>query len=285
LRVEIDHLHFGYESSEKEILRGVSLNIKENSKFALMGKNGSGKTTLLRLAAGSLQPDGGEVFLRGEDGQKIQPAPHLIGFAPEKPEEYFFARTVREEVEFYPKNLNLDFQKQAERAMEKVGISHLRDRSPFSLSAGEGRLVSLASVLAGDPQVLVLDEPSRGLHRRGEEEVGEIIEQSDRTVIFSTHSSQLAYRFAEKVAFLKSGQVIRQGEAQKTLTDEELLQGFGLRVPGIVKWWQENRALLPEQEEGPPSEADQLASLLKEELGKGTVSWSDLCSRGTEGRR
>lgn len=204
--------------------------------MAIMGKNGSGKSTLLKLMAGLLKPNRGKITIQ-ERGRLIDLArPGLIGFAPESPEAYFFAPTVREEVEFFPKNLGLDYKTAASKAMRELGIYHLAHRSPFSLSAGQQRKVSIASILSGGPQIIILDEPTQGLHQSSQQEVGKILASLSQTIIFSTHNSDFAYQFAQRVAFLNHGKLLSEGEVLSELCDEEIVNKAGVQLPGMVKW-------------------------------------------------
>ncbi len=229
-----------------------------------MGENGSGKTTLLQLISGSLNPDEGEVLITKEGGEAAKPGPELIGFAPERPEEYFFASEVRKEVEFYPKNLGLDHKKLARQAMEKAGVFQLASRSPFSLSGGEARLVSLASIIAGNPQIVLMDEPTRGLQKSGARKVGEIIEKMKQTVIFTTHLSDFVYRFGEEAALLENGKIAKKGTAKKILAEKDLLDRLGLKLPDILSWVEEHGEMLTGELENPPSDLEELVSFLNE---------------------
>ena len=266
MRAELENVYFSYHAEGKEILKGISLGIVEKTKTALMGRNGSGKTTLLKLLAGILKPRRGKVLIFTWEDRGEEPSSRLVGFAPERAEDYFFAPTVREEVEFYPKNMGLDYEKRARQAMEEVGISDLASRSPFSLSGGEGRLVSLASVLAGDPLVILMDEPTRGLQREGEKRVGKSIEKMDRTVLFSTHLSDFAYRFADEVALMKGGNILKKGKTRRVLAQSKLLEDLGLRVPAIVEWIEKNNGIAPPEKKDSPGSPEELARYLRKNL-------------------
>ncbi len=234
--IKVKNLHFAYPDSEKEIISGISLQVKRGATLAIMGKNGSGKSTLLKLMAGLLKPDRGKISIQQKDDSFDLTKPGMVGFAPERPEAYFFAPTVREEVEFFPKNLGLDFKTAASEAMSRLGIYHLSHRSPFSLSAGQQRKVSIASILSGGPQIIVLDEPTQGLHKSGEREVGKILNDLDRTVILSTHHSDFTYQFADRVAFLDNGKLLSEGKVFSELCDEDVANKAGIDLPGMVKW-------------------------------------------------
>ncbi len=226
--VKAKNIYFSYKDSDRVAISDVSLEIQEELT-ALMGKNGSGKTTLLKLIAGLLDPKKGEVEVGKES---------FVGFVPENPEDGFFANTVREEVEFFPKNLDLNYKKRAEEALSKLDILELADRSPFTLSAGEMRKVSMASVLSGVQKLMVLDEPVKSLHRKAEREIGELLRylKKSTTIILSTHNSDFAYEFADRVILLENGKILKDENAKSILSNRELCNKAGLEVPQIVEW-------------------------------------------------
>lgn len=207
------------------VLGPVSLSVDDGETVALVGANGAGKTTLLKLLAGLDEPDAGSVDANG-----------VVGFAPENPEAALFAETVAEEVAFFPRQRGLDAEARAERAMAAMDVRRFRERDPQSLSVGEQRRVAVASVLAGDPAVVALDEPTAGLDRAGERQLGERLADLDTTVVLSTHATDFAYEFANRVAVLADGRLRRVGTPADVLTDESLLDAAGIRQPGVVRW-------------------------------------------------
>lgn len=209
----------------RRVLSDVSLEVDSGELVAVMGANGSGKTSLLRLLAGLDEPVEGTVDTDG-----------MVGFAPEDPRAAIFARTVAEEVAFFPRNRGLDAEGEAARAMEQLGVEELHDRNPLSLSVGEQRRVSVASVLSGRPAALALDEPTAGLDRAGERQLGELLTALDIAVVYSTHAADFAYRFADRVVVLADGGISRQGPPADVLSDLDLLADAGIRAPGIVTW-------------------------------------------------
>jgi len=222
--VEIRDVRYAYDDGTP-VLRGASMDVADDAVHALMGANGAGKTTLLRLVAGLREPDAGTVRIAGDDP---------VGFAPENPRAGFFAETVAAEVAFFPKNRGLDVDRHVEEALAAMDVADLRDRAPLSLSGGEQRAVSLASVLAGDPAVVALDEPSSGLHAPAQRRLGELLCGLDRTVLCSTHDADFAYEFADAVSVLVDGEVVRTGDPADVLSDRDLLARAGIRTPGLV---------------------------------------------------
>ena len=229
----LDGIAFGYDG--RAVLKGITVAVDRGERLAVVGANGAGKTTLLRIAAGLQEPDSGSV-----DGEGV------VGFAPEDPEIGLFAATVRGEVAFFPRNRGLDVADAVSSALESMGLTALEDRNPFTLSRGEQRRVSIASVLAGDPAVLALDEPTKGLDRRDAHDLGRLLRDRDTTLVYSTHDTDFAYATADRVAVLADGGFRALGSPREVLGDEPLLRAAGVRPPGLVSLArQEGLARLP----------------------------------------
>lgn len=243
--IRVRDLAFGYD--DEPVLSGVSIDVAEGEILAVMGANGSGKTTFLRLLAGLREPDSGTVDVEG-----------VVGFAPEDPRAALFARTVAEEVAFFPRNRGLDAEPAAERAMRDMDVYDLGERSPLSLSFGEQRRTSIAAVLAGDPSVVALDEPTAGLDRASERQLGTLLSNPEAAVVLSTHASDFAYQFADRVAVLADGGLELVGSARETLADIDLLDEAGIRPPGVVTW-ADARGL-----DHPPSGLEEAVALVRE---------------------
>lgn len=207
------------------VLDGVSLSVDRGETVAMMGPNGAGKTSLLKLVAGLRAPAAGRVEVDG-----------VAGFAPEDPQTGLFAETVAGEVEFFPGNRGLDVDPRREAALAALDIEPLRGRDPYSLSVGEQRRVSIAAVVSGDPDVLLLDEPTRGLDAAGERALAELVDDLDATVLLATHAADFAYELADRVAVLVAGRLQRLDAARTVLRDVPSLEAAGIRPPGIVSW-------------------------------------------------
>lgn len=214
-----------FRYGDRPVLSDVSFEVTPGETLAVMGANGSGKTTLLRLLAGLREPHAGTVEADG-----------VVGFAPEDPRAGLFASTVAEEVAFFPGNRGLDADREAAAAMRALAVDDLADRNPLSLSFGEQRRVAVAAVLAGDPTVLALDEPTGGLDRGGERQLGELLSGLAAAVVLSTHEADFAWQYADRVAVLADAGIRRVGPARDVLTDGDLLRDAGVRPPGVVTW-------------------------------------------------
>jgi cobalt/nickel transport system ATP-binding protein len=224
--IDIQDLTYSYDAGPPAI-RDVDLDIAAGETLALMGPNGAGKTTLLKCIAGLYEPDAGSIE-QADDS--------VIGFAPEDPDDGLFAGTVESEVAFFPRNRGVDVTEHVDGALAAMGISHLRDRVPQTLSAGEKRLVSVASVLSGDPAVVALDEPTSGLDRRHVETLGDAVRALDRTVVVATHDADFALETADRVAIVANGTVAQTGSAALLGDPDFDFESVGIRPPGAVQF-------------------------------------------------
>ena len=183
--VRVEHLCFGFDNNP--VLKDISFEVKDGGLFAITGRSGTGKTTLARLLCGLLKPVSGTV--------NVSEQPRLVF---QFPERQLFARTVLEDVMYGPLNMGMDEGKSREAAltaMRKLGLGEdMQNRSPFSISGGEKRLAAIAGILAMDPQILVLDEPTAGLDAFGCDALVRILRalhDEGRTMIVITHDGQI----------------------------------------------------------------------------------------------
>lgn len=250
--IAIRNLGFEFEDGPT-VFEDLSATIETGQTVAVLGANGTGKTTLLRLLAGLIEPTAGEIHIDGRD----EPA---VGLAPETPADGLFAQTVESEVAFFPTNRGLAVDEQVQTALKQLDIEHLADRDPYSLSEGEKRLVTIAAVHSGNPDVMALDEPTSGLDMPGWKRLGERIETIDGTVLFVTHDTDFAWRYADSVLVLSEAGLERQGPAEDVLADPAFdLESVGLTTPSPVVWAR-NREIEP-----PPTTVTEALTLLEDE--------------------
>ncbi|MFB6109568.1 MAG: energy-coupling factor ABC transporter ATP-binding protein [Halodesulfurarchaeum sp.] len=245
--IEVTDLRFGYESGP-QIFDGLTVSIPAGETVAVLGANGTGKTTFLRLLAGLLEPTSGAIEIDGDgdgdsdgdrngDGKGDDTREPVVGLTPETPADGLFAQTVEAEVAFFPENRGLPVDEHVERALTTLGIEDLADRQPHTLSQGEKRLVTIASVLSGDPDVIGLDEPTSGLDANGRRRLGDRVETLDRTVVLVTHDTDFAWRYADRVLVLTESGLEREGPTRDVLADPDFdPEGVGLRTPEPVRW-------------------------------------------------
>ena len=201
-------------------LDGVDLSVAPGERVAIVGPNGAGKTTLMLQLNGLLRGSG-ELTVTGG-----------IGLVFQDPDDQLFMPTVREDVAFGPLNLGLaDVPDRVEAALEAVRMREYADRAPHQLSLGQKRRVAIATVLAMEPSVLVLDEPSANLDPRTRRELMELLERLDRSLLIVTHDLPLAARLCERAMLLSAGHVVADAPALDLLADEQLLAAHDLELP------------------------------------------------------
>ncbi len=226
-------------------LRGLDLTIERGRKLALLGSNGSGKTTLLLHLNGTLRPTHGTVLLDGQpvryDRQGLNQWRRRVGLVLQEPDDQLFAATVEQDVSFGPLNLGLseaEARFRVHEALEALRITSLATRATHTLSFGQKKRVAIAGVLAMRPELLVLDEPTAGLDSHGVTHLlGALqgLHQAGTTLVFSTHDTELAYSWADRVAVLNEGQLSDQGETTAVLDNRALLARAHLKPPLLLE--------------------------------------------------
>lgn len=227
-----DNLHFAY-SPEREVLRGVNLRLEHGQKVALIGANGAGKSTLLLHANGLLTPSHGRVVVGGITltDKTLSAIRQTVGIVFQNPDDQLFMPTVEEEVGFGPRNMHLTYEEVEERitdALRSVGALDLRQRSPQQLSGGEKRRVAIASVLAMEPSILILDEPSAGLDPRARRQMIELLHSFSHTALIATHDLDLARQLCPRTVIMYAGEVVADGATKQLLDDHVLMERCGL---------------------------------------------------------
>jgi energy-coupling factor transport system ATP-binding protein len=240
-RLEVVSVGYRYPAGV-EALRGVRLTIEPGETVAIVGQNGSGKTTLVRHLVGLLRPTTGHILLDGEP-TVATPTAELaatVGLIFQDPSAQLFERTVEREVGFGPRNLRLEaVDLHVGRALEAVGLADERATNPYDLDPSRRKLVALAGVLAMDPAILVIDEPTTGQDPDGVARVGRLVRAAaaaGRTVIAVTHDIAFAAASFGRIVVLRDGEVILDGPPAEVFDDanEGLLATTGLTFPGAV---------------------------------------------------
>jgi energy-coupling factor transport system ATP-binding protein len=193
-----------------------------------MGRNGSGKTSLLKLLTGLLKPQHGSVRVLGRDVTRmdVEDVAAFVGYVPQNPHQLLFHDTLREELEFTLKGRTTDSIKHQvssiNATLAQFGLTHLAETYPRDLSGGEAQRAALAAIIVGDPQVLLLDEPTRGLDYAAKAALGQQLRQlasQGRTVIMATHDVELVAAYADRVLLLGDGEVVVEGPVRDVLGD------------------------------------------------------------------
>jgi len=225
-------------------LHHVNFIAPRKARIAVIGSNGAGKSTLFKHFNGIFKPTSGSVLVQGEPITKenIRNVRKFVGIVFQNPDDQIFSPTVEQDVAFGPTNLGLDeetVQHRVEEALRIVGIEHLANRVPHHLSGGEKKRVAIAGVVAMEPQVLVLDEPTAGLDPQGVRDFNHfcnsLSQQYGLTVIFSTHDVSLVPEIADYVYVMNKGAIMASGTIEEIFVQMEMLQSVRLDVPVLPK--------------------------------------------------
>lgn len=245
---KVSYVYMPGSPFEAEALSGVSFTIADGEFVGIIGHTGSGKSTLVQHFNALIKPTSGKMTVQGVDigekGVSLNSLRQKVGLVFQYPEYQLFEETVEKDVAFGPKNLGLpeeEIHSRVEEALWLVGLDQkmLGSRSPFELSGGQRRRVALAGVLAMNPEVLILDEPSAGLDPHGRNEilalVSAIHEERSCTVIMVSHSMDEVARVASRVMVMDHGHLVMDGAPRQVYTQGEKLQQIGLGVPATVQ--------------------------------------------------
>ena len=240
--LEINQLAFAYPDGNQALF-GVNLKIEQGERVALLGPNGAGKTTLVMHLNGIHTAQHGEVLVAGKklntsDKEKLKEIRSKVGIVFQDPDDQLFMPTVREDVGFGPYNLGhrgAQLDATVERALAQVGMLDLIDRAPHHLSFGQRRRVAVAGVLAMQPEILVLDEPSSNLDPASRRELAEILKSLQITLLMVTHDLPYALELCERSVILSGGKISEDQETRKLLSDENTLAKYRLELPAGFK--------------------------------------------------
>ena len=210
-------------------LDGVDLEVAAGERVAVLGPNGAGKTTLMLHLNGLLAGEG-ELDVAGvRDARELRAA---VGLVFQDPDDQLFMPTVAEDVAFGPLNLGVeDVRERVSSALAAVRMEHVAGRAPHQLSLGQRRRVAIATVLAMQPRLLVLDEPSANLDPRARRELLEVLDAVDRTMLVVTHDLPFAARLCERAVLLSGGRIVADRPCAELLSDEALLAEHDLELP------------------------------------------------------
>lgn len=233
--LQVDGVSFSYPDGH-EVLRDLSLSIGDGERVALLGPNGAGKTTLALHLNGILPLQAGTIRVDGLDLTKpnLPEIRRRVGMVFQNPDDQLFMPSVADDVAFGPANLGLrgsERDQRVDEALAAVDASRFRDRSPHHLSTGEKRRVSLATVLAMAPRMLVLDEPTSGLDPAGRRELVDLLHTLDLTQAVITHDLPFALELCPRSVVVSEGRIVADGPTTDILADRSLLAANRLELP------------------------------------------------------
>lgn len=250
MSIKIENLTYVYMPKtpfEKKALDNVSLEIEDGEFLAVIGHTGSGKSTLIQHLNGLLKPASGKIFVDGTDitdkDTKLVDIRKKVGLVFQYPEYQLFEETIAKDIAYGPTNLGLnedEILRRVKKSMKMVGLDYdeYKDISPFELSGGQKRRVAIAGVIAMEPNVLILDEPTAGLDPAGRDDILEQIkflhEKYNMTIILVSHSMEDVGKLAEKIIVMNDGHIELQGKPKEVFREIDTLERIGLAVPQVT---------------------------------------------------
>lgn len=243
---KLEHIYSKGTAYEKKALHDVNLKIENGEMIGLIGHTGSGKSTLIKHLNGLLKPTGGSVYYDGEDifdkDFSLKKLRSRVGLVFQYPEHQLFEQTVIDDVKFGPKNIGMDplqVDMHAFDALKQVGIGDdLLDVSPLELSGGQKRRVAIAGVLAMEPEVLILDEPTAGLDPAGRDEILGLVsalhKEKNITVIIVSHSMEDMAKYVDRLVVMDAGTVAYDGTPSEVFRHYRELEALGLMAPQVT---------------------------------------------------
>ena len=243
----LTHVYMPKTPFEKKALDNVNLTIEDGEFLALIGHTGSGKSTLIQHLNGLLEPSSGRILVDEVDitskEVKLTDIRKKIGLVFQYSEYQLFEETIEKDVAFGPNNLGLSAEEVSNRvkkSMEMVGLDYetYKDVSPFDLSGGQKRRVAIAGVIAMEPKVLILDEPTAGLDPKGRDDILEQIkilhEKYKMTIVLVSHSMEDVGKLAERIVVMNEGKIELLGKPSEIFKEVETLERIGLAVPQVT---------------------------------------------------
>ena len=235
IRINFEHVNYSYEKSVP-ILRDVTFSAHEHESIGLIGANGVGKSTLLKLLVGLNLGYEGTISVEGMKVEK-QILPKIrerIGYVFQDSDSQLFMSTAYEDIAFGPRNYGLsepEVQERVENALSMIHIEHLKNKQIYKMSGGEKKMVSIATILAMTPDIILMDEPSIALDPRNRRYLIQILNQFHHLKIIASHDLDMILDTCSRVILMARGTIIRDGKAEEILSDKELLEANGLELP------------------------------------------------------
>lgn len=242
----LSHIYSEGTPFEKVAIDNINLKIGKGEFIGLVGHTGSGKSTFIQHLNGLLKPSSGEVYVQGRSisgaRMNLVEVRQKVGLVFQYPEHQLFEETVEKDIAFGPMNLGLtndEIEVRVKDAMKSVGLSYeeYKDSSPFELSGGQKRRVAIAGVLAMEPEILILDEPTAGLDPMGSreilDEIVNIYKEREITIVLVSHNMEDVAKYTSRMVVMSAGRVVMDGSPRELFSKEEELKSYGLAVPQV----------------------------------------------------
>ncbi|WP_251860740.1 energy-coupling factor transporter ATPase [Clostridium sp. Marseille-Q2269] len=250
MSIKIENLTYVYMEGtpfEKKAIDNVNINIEDGEFVALIGHTGSGKSTLIQHINGLLKPKSGNIIIDdiniANKGVKLSSIRKKVGLVFQYPEYQLFEETIEKDIAFGPINLGLSQEEtlnRVKRAMNIVGLDYevYKDKSPFELSGGQKRRVAIAGVVAMEPRVLILDEPTAGLDPKARDDIYSKVQalrkEYNMTIVLVSHSMEDVAKFADKILVMDKGKCVLQGKPYEVFKHIDDLESIGLAAPEVT---------------------------------------------------
>jgi energy-coupling factor transport system ATP-binding protein len=241
--IQVEKARFVYPTGNVVALDEVDLTVEHGEIIGIIGQNGSGKTTLTKLFNGLLKPTSGKVVVNGVDtaGKSVQEMASHVGYVFQNPNHQLFARTVKDELEFGPRNIGVpddEIAARVERAVEFFGLKDVIEEHPYRVSFPIRKLVGIASIVTMEPPILILDEPSTGQDHQTTHIINDLMRRlrdEGTTVVCVSHDMPLLADVVERVVVMKSTRIIADASPRDVFADETLMARTNLQAPQITQ--------------------------------------------------
>ncbi|MDK2789700.1 MAG: cobalt/nickel transport system ATP-binding protein [Methanothermococcus sp.] len=241
--LETKELHYTYPDGTPA-LNGINFKVNKGEMVAMLGPNGAGKSTLFLHFNGIIKPTKGQVLVKGKpikyDSKSLIDVRKTVGIVFQNPDDQLFAPTVKQDVAFGPLNLGLpedEIEKRVNDALKAVGMEGFEDRPPHHLSGGQKKRVAIAGILAMEPEIIVLDEPTAGLDPLGASHIMKLLYELNKkgiTIIISTHDVDLVPVYADYMYLINKGKILGSGTPREVFGDTQLIRKANLRLPRVA---------------------------------------------------
>lgn len=220
----------------KNAIKGISFRINHGESVGIVGANGAGKSTLLNMLLGIVLPSKGNINIGGIEVKKktLSLIRQRVGLVFQEADDQLFMPTVYDDVAFGPRNYKLEeseVEGRVIKALETVGIPHLKDRPPYKLSGGEKRIAAIAAVLSMEPDILIMDEPTSALDPKSRRRLINLLKEFTHTKIIASHDMDMIWDTCERTIVISEGAIIADGLTREILSDEDLMDRSSLELP------------------------------------------------------
>ena len=233
--IRLDHVSFHY-SNGPQVLKSICLSLEQGESVGLVGANGAGKSTLLKLLVGLVSGFEGEVKVAGlsMDKKDLAGIRAKVGYVFQDSDSQLFNNTVYDEIAFGPRNYGLseeEVKKRVDEAMEKTGTAYLKDKPVYQMSGGEKRLVSIATILSMEPELILMDEPEAALDPRNRRRLIGLLKGLQPAKLIASHDLDMIMDTCERTILMHQGAIVADGPTDKILRDKELLESHDMELP------------------------------------------------------